>query len=102
MAEFSPGTGGSRRCCLLPPGEVRIGRGSSIVPLVSFLRKLKELGVTIAEDHVEPVLSPVIMPLAPRIILVAVRPPRQVALDKLVGRAARNFARFHWLGFGRG
>src|SRR6266496_1355091 len=77
-----------------PPGKIRIGSGPSVVPLISIRLKLEVIGVTVTQQHVKAVFSFVVVPLAPRILLVAVGIPRPVALDNLVRWAAGDLARF--------
>ena len=84
----------NRRSGPLPPGEVRVRFRASVVPLVRLCRKLEIRGVAVAVNHIKAVLSLVVVPLAPRIIFVAIRPPRPIALNKLVGRTASDLARF--------
>ncbi len=81
-----------------PPGEIRIGSGPSVVPLISTIWKLEVVGMAVAPQHIKAVFSFVVVPLAPWILLVAVGIPRPVALDNLVGWAAGDLAHFDRLG----
>src|SRR5438876_12292076 len=57
--------------------------------------------MAVAEEHIKTVLPFVVMPLAARIVLVAVGPPGPVAADDLVRRTAGNFGRRHRRSLGR-
>src|SRR5262245_60678838 len=75
---------GVREQVPLPPGEIRIGSRPAVIPTGSLLRKLEERGVTITVNDVEFVFPFVVVPLTPRIIFVAISPPRPIALNQFV------------------
>src|SRR6266480_5101801 len=85
----------NRRSGPLPPGEVRVRFRAGVVPLVSLFRKLEIGGVAIAENYIKAILAFVVVPLAPRIFFVAIRPPLPIALDQLIRRTQGDLARFY-------
>src|SRR5262245_5269699 len=87
------------RC--LPPSKLGIGSRHSVVPIVGFLWEFEVRRMTITPYNVEPIFSLIVVPLAVEIGFLAICPPRPVALDEFVGRAASDLARFDGRSIGR-
>src|SRR5688500_5175898 len=78
-----------------PPGKVRIRRRAGVIPGGRFLGELEKLNMTVTKQHIEAVLAPGVVPCAPGIIFVAIRPPGPITGEKFVHRASRHVARLH-------
>src|ERR1041385_2257878 len=94
IREFTDGILGET-AAILPPRVRWIGHWASVAPLRCLFGEGEKLDVAISEKNVVAILPTGIMPRAPRMIFIPVRPPGPVAREQFVDWTPCDVARLH-------